>query len=90
MRIAPDSSPGISVARFGSSAAGATYFNTGGVFFRDETIFPGPRKHPETNGCISSRRSKQGMANMQFIFDLIWTQSCTRYLASMGQREAQP
>jgi hypothetical protein len=30
------------------------------------------------------------MANMQFIFDLIWTQSCTRYLASMGQREAQP
>jgi len=29
------------------------------------------------------------MAKMQFIFDLIWTQSCNRYLASMGQQEAQ-
>ena len=24
---------------------------------------------------------------MQFIFDLIWTQSCNRYLAAMGQLE---
>jgi hypothetical protein len=64
------------------------YFDTGGVFFRDETVFLGPRKHPETNGWISLG-SKQGTAKMQFIFDLIWTQSCTRYLASMGQQEVQ-
>jgi len=24
---------------------------------------------------------------MQFVFDLIWTQSCNRYLAAMGQLE---
>jgi hypothetical protein len=24
---------------------------------------------------------------MQFIFDLVWTQSCNRYLAAMGQLE---
>ena len=65
------------------------YLDTGGVFFRDETVFLGPRKHPETHGWISFGCSKQGMANMQFIFDLIWTQSCTRFLATMGQREQQ-
>jgi len=26
---------------------------------------------------------------MQFIFDLIWTQSCNRYLAAMGQRQSE-
>ena len=26
---------------------------------------------------------------MQFIFDLIWTQSCNRYLAAMGQLEGR-
>jgi hypothetical protein len=26
---------------------------------------------------------------MQFIFDLIWMQSCSRYLAATGEREAR-
>jgi hypothetical protein len=30
------------------------------------------------------------MAKMQFIFDLIWMQSCGNRLAETGQREAQP
>jgi hypothetical protein len=38
-------------------------------------------RHPVPN--------KQGMAKMQFFFDLIWMQSCSRYLASMGQQEAE-
>jgi len=37
------------------------------------------------------RRSqmKTGMANMQFILDLLWEQSCSRYLASLVQQEVQ-
>ncbi len=88
IRIAPDSWLGISVAQFGSSAAGTMYLDTGGAFFRDETVFLSPRNHPETSGWISLG-NKQGMAKMQYIFDLIWTQSCTRYLASMGQGEVE-
>jgi hypothetical protein len=30
------------------------------------------------------------MAKMQFIFDLIWMQSCGNFLAETGQQEAQP
>ena len=30
---------GILVAKFGSSAAGTTYLDTVGAFFRDETVF---------------------------------------------------
>jgi hypothetical protein len=63
--IAPDNSLGISVAQFGSSAAGTMYFDTGGVFFRDETVFPTPRKRPETNGCISSGAASVIGAGMQ-------------------------
>ena len=54
----------------------------------DETVFL-------TNEIIPKQRArhpapdKQGMANMQFFFDLIWTQSCSRYLASMGHQEAE-
>lgn len=33
--------------------------------------------------------NKQGRTVMQFIFNLIWQQSCSRYLAEIGQ-EAQP
>lgn len=33
--------------------------------------------------------NKTGTANMQFIFDMIWNQSRSNFLASMGQREAQ-
>jgi len=36
---------------------------------------------------MSSKR--QGTATMQFIFDLIWTQSRRRYLASIGKQEAR-
>ena len=32
---------------------------------------------------------KTGMANMQFILDLLWEQSCSRYLASLVQQEVQ-
>jgi hypothetical protein len=46
--IATRSVTGISVAQFGSSAAGTMYFDTGGVFFRDETVFLNQRKRPET------------------------------------------
>ena len=55
---------------------------------RDETVLRGDE------AILKQRvrypvRNKQGMAKMQFFFDLIWTQSCIRYLASMGQQEAQ-
>jgi hypothetical protein len=53
---------GISVAQFGSSAAGTMYFDTGGVFFQDETVFPSPRKHPETNSRISLPAACKGIA----------------------------
>jgi hypothetical protein len=29
------------------------------------------------------------MANMQFILDLFWEQSCSRYRASLAQQEVQ-
>ena len=58
--IAADSWLGISVAQFGSSAAGTMYFDTGGVFFRDETVFLSPRKHPETYGWISLAAASRG------------------------------
>ena len=32
--------------------------------------------------------NKTGTADMQFIFDLIWNQSRSRFLATIGEREA--
>jgi len=52
---------------------------------RGRNRFPDRRNHPETKGPASCCE-QHGMAKMQFFFDLIWTQSCTRYLASMGQQ----
>jgi len=46
----------------------------------DETILKQRAGYPDL---------KQGDGKMQFIFDLIWTQSCSRYLAAMGKEEAQ-
>jgi hypothetical protein len=33
--------------------------------------------------------NKTGTADMQFIFDLIWNQSRSRFLAAMDKREAE-
>jgi len=33
--------------------------------------------------------NKTGTANMQFLFDLIWNQSRSRFLAAMDKREAE-
>jgi hypothetical protein len=54
-----------------------------------ETILLIQRKHPETNRGLPSFQTQTGMAKMQFIFSLIWEQSCSKYLAAMPW-EAQP
>jgi len=51
------------------------------VFLTDEIIPKHSAWHPVPN--------KQGMTKMQFFFDLIWAQSRSRYLASMGQQDAE-
>ena len=51
--------------------------------------FPEPAKSSRNKRPAHPASNKQGMAKMQFFFDLIWTQSCSRYLASMGQQEAE-
>ena len=54
----------------------------------DETVFLATRNDPETKGSASCPQ-QTGMAEMQFFLDLIWTQSCRRYLASVGKLEAE-
>jgi hypothetical protein len=54
----------------------------------DEVVFPTRRKRHETKACLSCCQ-RQGTV-MQFIFNLIWQQSCSKYLAEIGQDEAQP
>jgi len=51
--------------------------------------FPEPAKSSGNRGPAILLCNKQGMVKMQYLFDLIWTQSCTRYLASMGQQEVE-
>jgi hypothetical protein len=76
------------VAQFATKRRPAIDFEPGGVFFWDETVFLSRRKHPETVGEVSSFPTNGGLV-MQFIFELIWTQSRSRYLAAMGQPEAE-
>ena len=64
------------------------YFDTGGVFFRDETVFLNQRNVLKQNSAHPVS-NKQGMAKMQFIFDFIWMQSCENCLEAMCQQEAQ-
>jgi hypothetical protein len=64
------------------------YFETGGVFIWDETVFSREEnvlKQWASYPCLQ----RLGDGQMQYLFELIWTQSCSRYLASMGQQEAQ-
>jgi hypothetical protein len=75
------------VAQFATSAARQWISNRAAYFFgtkpfssADENIL----KH--RLGIVTS--SKWGLV-MQFIFDLIWTQSRSRYLAAIGQPEAE-
>jgi hypothetical protein len=57
-------------------------------FFQDETVFLNQRKRPETK-LRASCLQQTGMAEMQFIFDFIWMQSCENYLEAMGKQETQ-
>jgi hypothetical protein len=54
----------------------------------DETIFPGDENilKQRTAYLVGS---KTGTADMQFIFDLIWNQSRTRFLATIGEQETE-
>jgi hypothetical protein len=62
------------VAQFGSSAAGTMYFDTGGVFFRDETVFLNQRKRPETKlraSCLQQTGDGQNAVHFRFYLDAI-------------------
>lgn len=48
----------------------------------DETVLKQGSGYPVSN-------RQQGDGQMQFMLDLIWMQSCSRYLASMGKQEAR-
>ena len=76
------------MAQFVTKAPPGMYFETGGVLFWDETVLPRRRNPPETKVRVSCSQLI-GTAEMQFIFDLIWTQSYSRYLAAMGQPEGE-
>jgi hypothetical protein len=62
-------------------------FELGGAVFWDEAVFLSRRKHLETTARYR-RANRRGLV-MQFILDLIWTQSRSKYLAAMGQPEAE-
>jgi hypothetical protein len=54
----------------------------------DETIFR------DDENILKQRAAylvgnKTGTADMQFIFDLIWNQSRSKFLATIGEREAE-
>jgi hypothetical protein len=54
----------------------------------DETIFP---RHETTLKQKAAQLvvNKTGTAAMQFIFDLIWNQSRSRYLVALAEQEAE-
>jgi hypothetical protein len=53
----------------------------------DETIFRSRRKRSETKGRVFGCQRNR-IAAMQFIFELIWNRSRSRFLAAMGEPEA--
>ena len=75
------------MAQFETKTPPGDGFEPGGVIFGNETI-------SSTDENILKQRmgivvpNKRGLV-MQFIFELIWTQSRRRYLAAMGQPEAE-
>ena len=50
--------------------------------------FPGPAKRSGNKRLSTSLLNKTGTADMQLIFELIWNQSRSRFLATIGEREA--
>jgi len=53
----------------------------------DETIFPSDENILKQTAAYVVG-NKTGTADMQFIFDLIWNQSRSRFLATIGEPEA--
>jgi len=53
----------------------------------DETIFPSDENILKQTAAYVVA-NKTGTADMQFIFDLIWNQSRSRFLATIGEPEA--
>jgi hypothetical protein len=62
-------------------------FEPGGVIFGTKPFSSADENILKQGGGIVLP-NKRGMI-MQFIFELIWTQSRSRYLAAMGQPEAE-
>jgi hypothetical protein len=54
----------------------------------DETIFRGDENILKQRAAYLVD-NKTGTADMQFIFDLIWNQSRTRFLATIGEQETE-
>jgi hypothetical protein len=54
----------------------------------DETIFRGDENILKQRAAYLVG-DRTGTADMQFIFDLIWNQSRTRFLATIGEQEAE-
>ena len=54
----------------------------------DETIFRGDENILKQRAAYLVG-SKTGTADMQFIFDLIWNQSRSRFLATIGEQETE-
>ena len=50
-----------------------------------ETIFRPRRKRPETKPRLPFPHTRQGMANMQFIMNLIWDFSRSSSIAALSQ-----
>jgi hypothetical protein len=59
----------------------ASFFGTKPFCRGDETVLKQESEYPLF--------IRLGRPKMQFIFDLIWTQSCSKYLAAMGQLEGE-
>jgi len=55
----------------------------------DEAVFRVPRRHRETNGCYQHPRIKQwGSIMWDFIINLIYRQSCRKYLVAARKQTA--
>jgi len=54
----------------------------------DETIFRGDENILKQRAAYLVG-NKTGTADMQFIFDLIWNQSRSRFLATIGEQETE-
>jgi len=63
------------------SIPAACFSRTKPFSWTNENVLKQNSGHPVSN--------KQGMAEMQFIFDFIWMQSCENYLEAMGKQETQ-